>query len=83
MVSFANRAARAPNELIAALRAAPTLVQHKFEPLQTLTIQSGAFAGLHAVFERLVTAADGESRALVLIELMHTQHRLALPVSVF
>ena len=83
MVSFANKPARVPAELMAVLQAAPALVQHKFEPQQMLTIQSGAFAGLTGIFQRLVTAPDGESRALVLVELMHKQHTLSLPVDAF
>jgi transcriptional antiterminator RfaH len=83
MVSFANKPARAPADLITALKAIPPLVQHRFEPQQLLTIAAGAFAGFQAVFEKLVTAADGETRALVLVELMHKQHRLAIPVSAF
>ncbi len=83
MVSFANKPARVPSELVAALQAAPILVQHRFEPQQHMTIQTGAFAGLNAVFQRLVTAPDGESRALVLVELLHKQHTLSLPIGVF
>jgi transcriptional antiterminator RfaH len=83
MVSFANKPARVPSDLIKALKTAPILVQHRFEPQQLLTIQSGAFAGLPAVFQRLVTAPDGESRALVLVELLHKQHTLSLPVNAF
>lgn len=81
LVSFANKPAKAPDDLIAALQAAPPLVQHRFEANQLLTVASGAFAGLQAVFEKLVTAPDGETRALVLIELMHKQHRVLLPVA--
>jgi transcriptional antiterminator RfaH len=83
LVSFANKPARVPTELITALQAAPVLVQHRFEAQQKLTIQSGAFAGMEAIFQRLVTAPDGEARALVLVELLHKQHTLALPVGAF
>ncbi len=83
LVSFAHRPARVPHDLIAALQAAPVLVQHRFEAGQALTIQTGAFAGFSAVFQRLVAAPDGESRALVLVELMHKQHILSLPVGAF
>jgi transcriptional antiterminator RfaH len=83
MVSFANKPARVPSELITALQAAPALVQHRFEANAAMTIQSGAFAGLSAVFQRLVTAPDGESRALVLVELLHKTHSLSLPLSAF
>jgi transcriptional antiterminator RfaH len=83
MVSFANKPARVPSDLIAALQAAPILVQHRFEAEQVLTIQSGAFAGLTAVFQRLVNAPDGESRALVLVELLHKTHTLSLPLDAF
>jgi transcriptional antiterminator RfaH len=80
VVSFANQAARVPSELIAALQAAPTLTVHKFEPNQTLTIQSGALAGLSGVFQKLVTIPDGESRAMLLVELMHKTHQLSIAV---
>jgi transcriptional antiterminator RfaH len=83
MVSFANKPARVPAELIAALKIAPVLVQHPFEPQALLTIQSGAFSGLTGVFQRMVQAPDGESRALVLVELLHKTHTLALPLNVF
>jgi transcriptional antiterminator RfaH len=83
LVSFAHKPARVPHELIAALQAAPVLVQHRFEAQALLSIRSGAFAGLTGVFQRLVTAPDGESRALLLVELLHKQHTLSLPVGAF
>jgi transcriptional antiterminator RfaH len=81
MVAFAHKPARVPDDLIAALQAAPALVQHRFEPNDELQVKSGAFAGFRGVFQRLVTAADGETRALILVELMHKQHTLSLPVA--
>jgi transcriptional antiterminator RfaH len=83
MVSFANKPARVPGDLIAALQAAPVLMQSKFEPQQPLTVQFGAFAGLSGVFQRLITEPDGESRALVLVEFLHKSHTLSLPIDAF
>jgi transcriptional antiterminator RfaH len=83
MVAFANKPARVPRALIEALQAAPALMHSKFEPQQQLTVQSGAFAGLPAIFQRLVSEPNGESRALVLVELLHKWHTLSLPIDAF
>lgn len=83
MVSFANKPARVPSGLIEALQSAPELALSKFEPQQLLTVQSGAFAGLTGVFQKLVNEPDGESRALLLVEILYKTHTLSLPLDAF
>jgi transcriptional antiterminator RfaH len=83
MVSFANKPARVPSDLITALKAAPLLMHSRFEPQQPITVQFGAFSGLSGVFQRLITEPDGESRALVLVEFLYKFHSLSLPLDAF
>ncbi len=81
VVSFANQAAKVPNDLILALQAAPVLERRRFEQNQAMTIQQGAFAGLSGVFQKILTASDGQMRAVLLVELMHKTHTLSISVS--
>jgi transcriptional antiterminator RfaH len=80
VVSFANQAARVPSDLIAALQAQPALSKARFEPNQTLTIQAGALAGFQGIFQSIVSTPDGQSRAMLLVELMHKTHLLSISV---
>lgn len=82
IVRFGGVPARVPPEVMEALREEEarrrqaTVVPH-FTPGQPVKILTGPFAGVHAVFDM----ADGESRALVLIELLQRSTRLPVPVA--
>lgn len=81
LVTFGGLPAKAPEELIQILRnsvkqfnANPTKL---FEAGDRLRVHNGPFVGLEAVFEM----DDGESRAMVLIELLSKPTRINLPVT--
>lgn len=85
LVRFGGAAAKVPPAVIEALRheQAERLRQAPARPLfhpgQRVHITAGPFAGLQAVFDM----ADGEARALVLVELLGKQARLPLEVTQF
>lgn len=78
LVTFGNAPARMDDQLVDALRErSKTLVkstQRLFEPGERLEVTSGAFAGLEAIYQM----ADGDSRVMVLIELLSKPARLSL-----
>ena len=41
-----------------------------FEPNQTLAITSGPFVGLSGLFQKLQLSADGQTRALLLVDIL-------------
>ena len=82
IVRFGGVPARVPAEVLQALRdeearRRATLVVPHFAPGQPVQIMTGPFAGVRAVFDM----ADGESRALVLIELLQRSAKLPVPVA--
>jgi len=79
VVSFANRPAPIPNEVIDHLKLSLDSVAELggIKVGQALTLHEGPFEGLNAIFE----AYDGEERAIVLIEFMQTRQRIAVPLS--
>jgi transcriptional antiterminator RfaH len=81
LVTFGSEPARVASELIemlrdytAALATSPTKL-HRAGDLVRIT--EGPFAGLEAIFEM----DDGESRAMVLIELLSRPTRIKMPIS--
>lgn len=79
VVSFANKPAPISDDVIEAIRDSLGLVaqQGGIKPGQPVELDEGPFQGLQAVFE----AYDGETRAIVLIQFMQSQHRVSVPVS--
>ena len=80
LVSFGNVPARVDDAMIAALRAqlaASTAPVQLFQPGEAVEITDGPFAGLSAIFD----IADGDSRALVLLELLSKPTRVPLLLS--
>lgn len=79
LVSFGAEPAKISADLVHTLRqqnaAQQCQTQQLFEPGQTVQITQGPFAGLNAVYQM----DDGESRAMVLIEILSKQCRLAMP----
>jgi transcriptional antiterminator RfaH len=73
LVSFGNRPAVIDDELILALQELPAREPERlFQPGQTVKFVSGPLRGLEGIYEQ----ADGELRAMVLIELLNKQHRI-------
>ena len=56
--------------------------QALFRPGQSVRIGSGPFAGMNAFFDKMQTAANGEERALVLLELLSRTHSIGVPAHV-
>lgn len=83
LVSFGMEPARVDHELIALLRDQENkLIQAPkslYQPGESVEIKEGAFKGVQAIYEM----DDGESRAMVLIELLHKPTRMKLPISHF
>lgn len=82
IVRFGGVPARVPPAVLDALRAEEARrrespVTPQFASGQEVEILTGPFAGVRGVFD----IADGESRALVLIEMLQKQARLPVPVA--
>ena len=82
LVRFGSTVAKVPPSVVEALRRDQDARTRQdparplFSPGQKVEITSGPFAGLEAVFDM----ADGDARAMVLIELLSKQVRLPLEV---
>jgi transcriptional antiterminator RfaH len=73
LVSFGNRPAAVADELIQALQTLPQRAPERlFQLGQSIKIVSGPLKGIEGIFQQ----ADGEHRAMVLIDLMNKQHRV-------
>lgn len=73
LVSFGNRPAVVSDDLIQALQMVPQRAPERlFQPGQTIKIVSGPLKGIEGIFQQ----ADGEYRAMVLIDLLNKQHRV-------
>lgn len=77
LVRFGAEAAKVDERLIAALRDRDAEAPRPlFRSGDRVTIADGPFAGIEAVFE----IADGERRAMVLVEMLGKRARLTVPV---
>ena len=73
LVSFGNLPAVVADELIEVLQQMPEQApQRLIQPGQQVKIVSGPLRGLEGIYQQ----ADGELRAMVLIELLNKQHRI-------
>jgi transcriptional antiterminator RfaH len=81
LVSFGNEPARVDHQLINFLRDQEiVLAQAPKSPYQAgdiVEIKEGAFKGVQAIYQM----DDGESRAMVLIELLHKPTRMQVPIN--
>lgn len=78
LVRFGAEAAKVDERLIAALRGCDAEAPRPlFRPGDRVTIADGPFAGIEAVFE----IADGERRAMVLVEILGKRARLGVAVA--
>jgi transcriptional antiterminator RfaH len=79
LVSFGAEPAKISADLVQVLQQQNATQQSQTQPLfesgQAVQITQGPFAGLNAVYQM----ADGECRAMVLIEILSKQCRLAVP----
>lgn len=78
LVSFGQQPLQVSDELVAALkeRLAPQ-PQDYLKPGDAVLIEEGPFQGLNAIFQK----KKGEERVILLLELLHKQQRLEVPVS--
>lgn len=77
LVTFGSEPAKVDAELIEVLRTRHSGVQEPqrlFSPGEAVQIKDGPFAGLQAIYQM----SDGESRAMVLIEILSRSTRLAI-----
>jgi transcriptional antiterminator RfaH len=81
LVTFGSEPARVDSELIEVLRAHHSSAQREpqrlFSPGDPVQIKDGPFAGLQAIYQM----SDGESRAMVLIEILSKPTALAISPS--
>lgn len=80
VVSFANRPAPIADEVIDVIRESLFKVSEQggIKPGQSVELNEGPFTGLSAIFQRY----DGDERAIVLINFMHKQQTVKVPVGV-
>lgn len=80
IVRFANQPAYVSEVLVAELRNfMRTLpVKQPFQQGETVSVLNGPFRGLMGVFQKLRTMANGEVRAIVLIDILGKQQMLEL-----
>jgi transcriptional antiterminator RfaH len=75
LVSFGNRPAPIADELIQALRNMPERAPEKLlQPGQAVRVVEGPLKGLEAVYQH----ADGELRAMVLVDLLSKHHLVSV-----
>lgn len=75
LIAFGGELPTVPDECIDALRQAPTEQQVPlFQPGERVRIATGALAGLEGIYQM----ADGEARAMVLIELLCQPQKIKL-----
>lgn len=74
LVRFGLEAARIDDRLISALRTREDSPRQLFHEGERVTIVAGPFAGIEAVFD----IADGERRAMVLVEMLGKRARLGV-----
>lgn len=74
LLKFGGRFATLSDECVVALRTAPQIrLQEMFAPGQRVAVTSGPFAGLEGTYQ----TADGEARALIMIEMMNQPQKLS------
>ena len=78
LVTFGYEPAKVDSQLIEILRTHQSGAAHEpvrlFQPGEQVQIKDGPFAGLHAIYQM----GDGESRAMVLIEILSKPSQLTL-----
>ncbi len=77
LVAFGNVPAKVGDELVDAIRAqttGPDGLRRQFEPGQAVLVTEGPFAGLEAVYH----GSDGESRVMVLLNILSKTVELSL-----
>ena len=82
LVAFGTTPAKVGDELVEAIRSqtgGPDSLRRQFEPGQAIVITQGPFAGLEAVYQM----SDGESRVMVLLNILSKSVKLAIaPASI-
>ena len=77
MVAFGNVPAKVDDELVDAIRSqisGPGGLRRQFEPCQKVVITQGPFAGLEAIYQM----SDGESRVMVLLNILSKTDKMYL-----
>jgi len=78
LLKFGERFASLPDGCVQTLQQAPIIVEQRlFEPGDRVAVAAGPFAGLEGIYQ----AADGEARALILIEMMSKPQNLVFAMA--
>lgn len=79
LVAFGGLPLSVDQELIDLLkqRCIQQAIVEALKPGERVMVTEGPFSGLNAVFE----AYDGEERVMILLNILHAQQRLSLPIS--
>jgi transcriptional antiterminator RfaH len=81
LVTFGNVAVRADDELIAAIRGHANVIatqpQRLFERGERVVVTEGPFSGIEGIYQ----IANGERRAMVLIDFLTKKPQLAIPIA--
>jgi transcriptional antiterminator RfaH len=82
LVTFGTQPAKAPENMINLLRAQEKSQAGEPKPLfapgEPVLITDSAFSGIEGIYQRLMQTRDGESRAVVLIELLSRPAQLKI-----
>jgi transcriptional antiterminator RfaH len=82
LVAFGTTPAKVGDELVEVIRSqtgGPDSLRRQFEPGQAIVITQGPFAGLEAIYQM----SDGESRVMVLLNILSKSVKLAIaPTSI-
>ena len=84
IVTFGDRPAVIPHELIALLKAREDqdALPSTFEAGQEVTVENGPFAGHSATFQQqLSRARNGEERAIILLQWLNRTQEVEVPIS--
>ena len=82
LVAFGTTPAKVGDELLEVIRSQtrrPDLLQRQFQSGQTVVITQGPFAGLEAIYQM----SDGESRVMVLLNILSKSVKLAIAPNSF
>jgi len=76
VVRFGEQPARVPDAVIEAIAKRQLTKEQMFQPGDQVCITEGPFAGLEGIFQQ----NDGETRVLILMQLMTKQQKLSFPL---
>ncbi|MBK7563225.1 MAG: transcription/translation regulatory transformer protein RfaH [Propionivibrio sp.] len=82
LVEFGGVTVRIPSSLVETLAEQPSQLKELFEVGERLRVIDGPFVGIETVVQRLYKTPDGDTRVIVLMNLLARPQQISLPVSV-